>query len=718
MNNRIDPPPIWQPCDSGDGILWLIMNDAKRSVNLLSIEALEALSTTLQELRIHPPKALVIRSGKPSGFIAGADVAAFANERHPIRLMAYIRLGHEVMDTLANLPFPTVAVIHGHALGGGLELALACRHRVVVDDPTTRLGLPEVQLGIHPGFGGSVRLPALIGHAAAMKLMLTGRTLSAREAVRLGLADLAVPPRHLETAILDLLSTAASRRTCSGFRSRLLVHWPLRPLAALAWHRATESKAPAHHYPAPHALIDLWHQHANNPQAMLEAEQKSVAALATTQTARHLTRLFFLRERMKGMGKGSLAGIHHLHVVGAGVMGGDIAAWVALKGIRVTLQDSHPTRLGPAFKRAAELFSRKAGGWRQAREAMDRLIPDLNGDGVAKADLVIEAISENLSAKQALLIELESRLKPEALLATNTSALSLQELALVLKRPERLFGLHFFNPVEKMGLIEVVSGPLTHEETTKRGCAFAVSLDRLPLLVQDSPGFLINRLLMPYLLEAVLMASEGFSVASVDAAARGFGMPMGPLLLADQVGLDIILSVCENLSVNLNCAAPTLLRERVNSGHLGKKSGQGFYHHPPGKPARPVQSGRQAPEDTVDRLILPMVNAAMTTLRQGVVTDADLLDAGMVFGAGFAPFRGGPLSYAKSLGKEEVTRRLREISIRSNGRLEVDSGWKTFDFATETIPVEKGHEQEYHKRTTYYFTTVGKNLIRLIPGTG
>lgn len=717
MDNNLDSKRIWHLQDAGEGVLWLVMDDPDRSVNLLSHAALEELFTILFGLWEHPPKALVIRSGKKSGFIAGADVAAFEQESDPAKLTGYVQLGHSVMEILDALSFPTLAVIHGHCLGGGLELALACRYRVVVDDPSTRLGLPEVQLGIHPGFGGTVRLTRLIGHVSGLSMMLSGRTLNAKEALSMGLADVVVPLRQLEAAVVGVLAQPP-KRVQPAFWTLALSRWPIRSLAAWVWHRVVESRAPQADYPAPHALIDLWQRYAHNPASMLIAEGESVVRLAQSSTARHLTRLFFLQERLKGLGKGSCSVACRLHVVGAGVMGGDIAAWCALKGMTVTVQDANAARLGPMFKRAAQLFARKAGGKRQAQEAMDRLIPDPHGDGVVKADVIIEAISENLTAKQNLLRQLESRMQADAVLATNTSALSLGDLASVLLKPERLVGMHFFNPVDKMRLMEVVRGPQTSEAAVMRGCAFAVSVDRLPLPVKDAPGFLINRLLMPYLLEAVLMASEGVSVVAVDDAARVFGMPMGPLLLADQVGLDIVLSVSETLSAHLNSATPSLLRELVAAGHLGKKTGQGFYHHSPGKQPKPVVSGRRAPEDVVDRLILPMVNTAVALLREGIVADGDLLDAGMVFGAGFAPFRGGPLSYARALGREEILGRLMSIEAQFGERFVVDEGWKTFDFWGQNSRLEKSHAQESLRRSGRDSAQLGQNVVRFVPRAG
>ncbi|MBF0589225.1 MAG: 3-hydroxyacyl-CoA dehydrogenase family protein [Magnetococcales bacterium] len=411
---------------------------------------------------------------------------------------------------------------------------------------------------------------------------------------------------------------------------------------------------------------------------MMREEAASVSRLIVGDISKQLVRIFFLSERLKAFGKRTNSEPKRVHVVGAGVMGGDIAAWCALRGLTVTLQDMAPDRLAPALKRARQLYQKKLRHPRLIQEAMDRLRPDIAGDGVAKADVVIEAIAENLKAKQGLFQALEPHLKSGALLASNTSSLPLEKLGEGLAHPEQLIGLHFFNPVAKMPLLEVVSSATTDPESAAKGFAFAQAIGRLPLPVKSAPGFLVNRLLMPYMLEAVQLASEGVSFAHIDTVAKSFGMPMGPLALADTVGLDICLSVAEVLAEHLEHPVPITLREMVELGQLGRKTGEGFYHHDKKKVGAPTRrQSLEPPEEEVrDRLILPLLNEAVACLRQEVVKDADLLDAGVVFGTGFAPFRGGPMGYLASQGIETIINRLKELEAKHGARFKPDPGWQ------------------------------------------
>ncbi|HEB99040.1 MAG TPA: 3-hydroxyacyl-CoA dehydrogenase, partial [Thiotrichales bacterium] len=367
-----------------------------------------------------------------------------------------------------------------------------------------------------------------------------------------------------------------------------------------------------------------------------------------------------------------------VHVVGAGVMGGDIAAWCALRGLKVTLQDQSPERIAPAMDRARKLFQKKLRDRRRVTAAMDRLVPDHRGRFVGQADLVIEAIFEDQEAKQVLFRDLEPRLKPDVLLASNTSSIPLERLAEALERPERLVGLHFFNPVARMQLVEIVRGEASSPEALQRAADFTRHIDRLPLPVASSPGFLVNRVLMPYLLEAVELVEEGVPPAAVDRAALDFGMPMGPIELADTVGLDICLHVARILGEALGLAVPARLQSLVDAGHLGRKSGQGFYRWSKGKPVKP-SARREAPADAADRMILRLLNEAVACLREGVVEDADLLDAGMIFGTGFAPFRGGPMHYALRQGIDDMRCRLDDLTARHGSRFTPDPGWETLE---------------------------------------
>ena len=666
----------WQSVRDRDGIVWLTLDRAERNVNTLSGEVLAELDRFLNDVVSTPPTGLVIRSGKENGFIAGADVTEFSAITDRDQALALIGQGQSILARLEGLPFPTLCLIHGFCLGGGLELALACRWRIAAATPETRLGLPEVNLGIHPGFGGTVRLTRLIGPLRALELMLTGRSVDSRQARKIGLVDYAVPVRHLENAARATILHAPSPVPPGPFIT-LCNSALFRPPIAWYLKRQVAKRANLAHYPAPFALIDLWARHGNDPGAMYRAEASSVAGLVTGQTSRNLVRLFLLRERLRGLGREGAYAPRHLHVVGGGVMGGDIAAWCALQGLRVTVQDVDLNRLGKVMARAAALFRKKLREPRLVTAALDRLIPDPAGNGIRWADVVIEAIFEDADAKRALYRSIEPHMKSDAILATNTSSIPLEELAPALARPERLVGLHFFNPVAKMELIEVVQGSATAPETVARAAALAGAVGRLPLPVKSSPGFLVNRILMPYLLEAVLMEAEGVPAPAIDRTAVGFGMPVGPITLADTVGLDICLAVARILAGHLGSAVPKRLEELVAAGHLGKKSGRGFYEYREGKAVVPdTGKGDQPPADLERRLMLRLVNEAVACLREGVTTDADLLDAGVVFGTGFAPFRGGPLRYLHEEGGEKLRNELAELARRHGDRFAPDAGWK------------------------------------------
>lgn len=658
-------------------IVWLSIDRADASANVLTETVLKEFVALLDEIQALQPRALVIRSAKASGFIAGADIRDFTPM--PSRAVAHslIKRGQAAFDKLDGLACTTVCLIRGFCLGGGLELALACDVRIACEDDSTRLGLPEIKLGIHPGFGGTARLVPLIGDLAALDLMLTGRTVRPRVARRLRLVDYVVPERQL-VAAARRVALDPPRRNPLPLWKRLTNQAWLRP--ALAWwlKRRVAVKANPAHYPAPGALIELWRRHGDNQHAMLEAEAESVADLLVGDTAQNLVRVFLLQERLKSLGKGAEFRARHVHVIGAGVMGGDIAAWCASRGLRVSLQDQSPERIAPAVGRAYRLFCKRLKDKRKVTAAMDRLIPDVDGQLVARADVVIEAIFEDREAKRELFRFLEPRLKPGALLATNTSSIPLEELAECLQEPQRLVGLHFFNPVVRMQLIEVVQGKQTDTAVARAAMAFARQLDRLPLPVISSPGFLVNRVLMPYLLEAVQLVEEGVPAILIDRAATDFGMPMGPVELADTVGLDICLHVAGILGEELGLPVPERLKTLVAAGRLGRKSGAGFYQYRQGKPVPERGSSVQtAPADLCDRLILRYLNEAMACRREGVVAEADLLDAGMIFGTGFAPFRGGPLHYVAAAGKDAMIGRLHEMQSRYGSRFAPDPGWQT-----------------------------------------
>ncbi|AHV92411.1 3-hydroxyacyl-CoA dehydrogenase NAD-binding domain-containing protein [Bordetella holmesii] len=627
----------WRLERESDGLAWLVLDRADSSVNALSADVMAEFAHVLDHLDSAPPKGLIIRSAKPGGFVVGADIEEFAHLATPEDARALVERGWNLFARLARVHYPTLALIHGQCLGGGLELALACRYRVVADAPSTALALPEVMLGIFPGWGGMLRLPALIGAPAALDMMLTGRRVDARRAAALGLADARVPERLLRQAARQMVLSAKPARRARALAA-LTNRWPLRGIIAARARKTIAQKDPQGHYPAPAAIVEIWERHHGN--ALRAAHL--LARIIQSPTARNLLRVFRLQERLKANARGQSA-IDHVHVIGAGVMGADIAAWCAYKGLTVTLQDMSMERIAAAIKRAGTLFSRRLKDRRQARAAFDRLIPDPQGNGVSRADLVIEAISEQVQAKQALYRQIEPRLKPGALLATNTSSLSLATLLEGLLDPQRLVGVHFFNPVAKMPLVEVI-GAAGNEAAQSRACAFVGQLGKLPLPVRDAPGFLVNAVLAPYMLEAMRCLDEGMTPETVDAAMTRFGMPMGPLELADTVGLDIVLAAGSQLAGPQ--APPRCLAERIARGDLGRKTGQGFYRWQNDQPQRGTPG--QAQPGLAQRLITPLIDRTQVLVDTGVVADADLADAGVIFGTGFAPFTGGPLHYRQS----------------------------------------------------------------------
>lgn len=669
----------WVPEIRDDGVVVLSFDRAGTSVNAFSQDALIELGDLIERIAIDPPKAVVIRSAKPSGFIAGADLKEFQEYDRKGTTNDAIRRGQATFQKLAELPCPTVAAIHGFCMGGGTEISLACRYRVASGDPSTRIGLPEVKLGIFPGWGGTARLPRLIGAPAAMDLMLTGRTVSASVARAMGLVDKVVEQAALLDAAIELARTGVQRPFKQRATAWASNTWLARKLLAPQMLKQVARKAKKDQYPAPFALIDVW-QNAGGKgiQGRLDAERRGVVKLAGSPTAHNLIRIFFLTERLKGLG-GKDHGIKHVHVVGAGVMGGDIAAWSAYKGFEVTLQDREQRFIDGALGRAQELFAKKVRDESKRPAVAARLKSDLDGVGVSAADLVIEAIIENPEAKRALYQSVEPHLKPDALLTTNTSSIPLDELREHIAAPARFAGLHYFNPVALMPLVEIVRHDRLDETTVKRLAAFCKALDKFPVPVAGTPGFLVNRVLFPYLLEAATAYAEGIPGAVIDKAAVKFGMPMGPIELIDTVGLDVAAGVAAELSPFLGLQVPAALAA-VEPGKRGKKDGEGLYKwtqtEKGSRAVKPdVPAGYQAPSDLEDRLILPLLNESVACLHEGVVADADLLDAGVIFGTGFAPFRGGPIMHVRATGADALFERLKTLQARHGDRFAPRPGW-------------------------------------------
>lgn len=665
----------WRLESDANRIGWLCFDQQDAGANTLSGETMAELEICLDKLEKSALKGLVIHSGKTRGFIAGADINEFPALDSEARAYAVTRQGQHILAQLEALPFPSVAVLNGFALGGGLELALACTRRLAIEGNEPVFGLPEVQLGLHPGFGGTVRLTRLIGVRRAMDMMLTGRSIRPAQAMSYGLVDAVVSEnnwRHLAA----LLVTDGGRSDPAPWLDRLLALPLFRPKLARNMRHKVSAKAPEDHYPAPHALIALWEQHGGSAtSAAYEAEAESFARLVMTPCSRNLVRVYFLRERLKKLVVNTPL-VTRVHVIGAGVMGGDIAAWCALRGIEVSLQDRELKYIEPALERGRKFFERKLRQPEAVAAATARLSADVHGRGAATADVVIEAIFEDLAAKRELFARVEPQLKAGAILATNTSSIPLEDLSDCLKDPGRLIGLHFFNPVAQLPLVEVVAATVSSRAAVDTGIGFARQIGKLPLPCRSHPGFLVNRILAPYIAEALELLREGLPAAEIDLAATDFGMPMGPIELADSVGLDVSAHVARILAPVIGRQVAPEIEELVRQKHLGLKSGQGFYTYRERKPVRPSLAPGSSDPRVQERLVLALLNEAANCLHEGIVADADLVDAGVIFGTGFAPFRGGPLNHARTAGVDALVGRISELAIQHGSRFQPSPGWK------------------------------------------
>jgi 3-hydroxyacyl-CoA dehydrogenase/enoyl-CoA hydratase/3-hydroxybutyryl-CoA epimerase len=656
------------------GIVWLRIDKADSSANVLSTEVMTELSSVIEALHAKTPRGLVLFSGKANGFIMGADINEFTAVDSIELAYEVTRQGQLLFDRIESLGCPTVAALNGFTMGGGLELAMSFDYRVGLAGTKKVLGLPEVKLGLHPGFGGTVRAVQICGVRPAMQIMLTGNPITVEKGRRIGLIDRIATEDNWRQAARELISAAKPRRR-PPFVERVLSLPFVRPFIRPMLIKQVASKARRDHYPAPYAMIDLWARYGASAKTGYEAEAKSFSELMLTSTSRNLVRVFFLQNKLKGQGNKTSRKVRRVHVIGAGVMGGDIASWCALRGLDVTLQDREQKYIDPALQRAEKLFAKRVRDENDRKEVTARLRSDVDGAGVADADLIIEAIFENLEAKKALYEVIEQSMKDEAILASNTSSIRLEDLRTNLRSPERFIGVHFFNPVAQMPLVEIVRCADTSQEALDLGFGFVKGIGKFPLECNSSPGFVVNRILAPYMTEAMHLVAEGVPLAEIDRAAVAFGMPMGPIELVDSVGLDVVLHVSKVLGAKMEGPVPEKLVGMVDDGKLGRKSGQGFYEWVDGKAQKPAADGSGVPEDIEDRLILPFVNEAVACLTDGVVSDADLLDAGVIFGTGFAPFRGGPIHYARERGVDQVTSRLEALAERHGARFAPHSGW-------------------------------------------
>lgn len=630
-----------------------------KSANVIDAAFLDELEMALRAVRRVGAKGLVFLSAKPSIFVAGADLESLGKIRGEA-LAALVERGQRLFGEIASLGIPTVAAIHGAALGGGLELALACERRLASDDPATTLGLPETQLGLLPAWGGSTRLPRLVGLPKALDLILTGKALPAKAARKIGLVDEVVPKERLRSRVLALLAEPLPKR-----KSHFLTNNPVSAsLLRLLTKRRLLEKTRGN-YPAPLAALEVMSHGSwgadRDIEASLARERDAFLALSETDATRHLLRLFFLQEKAKhfrfdeSIAPRSLPPIHRTAVIGAGVMGAGIAQAFASRGFPAILADLDPSRVAAGMKSVSKLFDeavkRRIFTAHEARRKLDLVSPTAERVPLHRCDLVVEAAVEDLAVKQRIFADLCARTSPETILATNTSALSVTALAGAegVTHPERIIGLHFFNPVSRMKLVEIVVTGFTSPETVERVLAFVRGLGKIPVVVKDSPGFLVNRILMPYLIEAGRLAESGVPVATIDHAMLDYGMPMGPLRLLDEIGLDVAAHVAETMTASFGdrFALPDILTRLLEQGHFGRKSGRGFYRHETGKAIHETvaESQDHLPEAPAiaTRLASLMTREAKRCLEEGIVRDAGTIDLAMILGTGYAPFRGGPL---------------------------------------------------------------------------
>jgi 3-hydroxyacyl-CoA dehydrogenase/enoyl-CoA hydratase/3-hydroxybutyryl-CoA epimerase len=650
----------WRFSVDRQGIAWAAFDREGESQNSFSRRALEELGAIVEAVergaRDRTVRGLVIISGKEKGFIVGADVREFEQLTSEREVVESVSLVNGYLDRIERMPVPVVCCIHGFCLGGGLELALACHWRIATRDDATRLGFPEVRLGIFPGFNGTARSIRQAGALAAMPLMLTGSMIRAGAARGMGLVDeLAPSPLNLPWMARRAIERKRKSKPVAFWKD-LARQWPVRELLARKMRADTAKKVRPDHYPAPFRLIDLFQTHGGNLEGMKAAETRAFAPLMMSDTSRNLRRVFKLMEMLKAQAPKDLPFKPlRVHVIGAGVMGADIAGWCVASGMEVSLQDVNADQIAKGIAAQKKLFARKFRTKPQRDAAAARLLADPNGANIGRADVVIEAIVERLEAKQNLFKSIEGRLKPGAVLATNTSSIMIEEIARPLADPGRLIGIHFFNPVAQMPLVEVIRGADTREEEVQKGCAFVTAIDKFPLVAKSSPGFVVNRVLGPYMMGALQRVERGEPKEKIDEAARTFGMPMGPVELADTVGLDVIASVGNILK--MAPAGGSALDRMVAAGKLGKKSGEGFYVWKDGKPqkAKPEKPWDKGELERLGReLVDPLIREAERVRDEKIVESGDLVDAGIIFGTGFAPFRGGPLHFAANEVRSNV----------------------------------------------------------------
>jgi 3-hydroxyacyl-CoA dehydrogenase / enoyl-CoA hydratase / 3-hydroxybutyryl-CoA epimerase len=682
--------------DIEDGVAVLRLADPGRPVNVLSRGLVEEIAGILDRLERggEGVEGVVLISGKPGSWIAGADIEEFRTVTTAAEGEAMSLAGHALLNRLEKLPFPVVAAIDGVALGGGVEVALACTYRIATDNPKTKLGLPEVQLGLLPGAGGSQRLPRLVGIRTALDLMLTGKQLDARRAKSAGLVDEVVPV----AVLLDVAKRAAkeiakgSREPRAG-RPRGSPQWieNLPGMRAFIFKKAREGVMSKTHgvYPAPLRILEMVQKGLDRPlDEALAMEAKAFGELSVTPESRSLVHLFFATTAAKndpGLGEDAEAvDVERLAIVGAGFMGAGIAAVSSEAGMTVRLKDVTPENAAKGLKTARDIVSKRARKRKKARREVvqltDRIEATHEYTGFRQAELVVEAVFEDLDLKHSVIREIEAASSPTTVLGTNTSTIPISRLAEASSRPETVLGLHFFSPVEKMPLLEIIITPKTAAWAAATAHRYAKKIGKTPVVVNDGPGFYVNRILGPYMNEATLLLEEGASLQAVDRAMIEWGFPVGPITLYDEVGLDVAAKSAKILMAAFGdrIKATTVVQKMVDDDRLGRKNGRGFFRYEEGKKAGPDESvyaligspprKEFTREEIQERLGLGMINEAVRCLEDGILRSARDGDVGAVMGIGFPPFRGGPFWYLQQVGADHVLERLRALEEKHGPR--------------------------------------------------
>lgn len=664
----------WHAIKDEHEIVWLTLDNKDSTVNSLSLTVFNELREILIKLEkdVHIKiKGLVIQSAHKEGFSGGVDINLFKDLGTAELASDLARKGQAIFNQIHMLSCPTLALINGYCVGGGLELALACDYRIVLNDTKIKIGLPEVKLGIHPGFGGTVRLLKLINLYKAFDLILTGRIISGIYAKKIGLIDELVPKRHITKAINHYLLKKPLPKKQPMINKILHLDF-IRPFIGKMITKKLEKNLNKEHYPAQYAVIDNWVLSNINSSKAYETEAKSIGKFLVSENVNNLVRVFFLKEKLHHIAKSVNYKPKHVHIIGSGVMGGSIGAICAACGYRVTIQDKNLKAISNTFRRANDYFEKTLGQEHLIVKARDNLMPDLEGLGVYIADFIIEAVDENEKLKLEIISKMENEAKKDVILVTTSSAISLSNLNKNMKDKSRLVRMYFFNPVTKIPLVEMSFFEKVDQKIKDRAISFVGGLGKLPLEVQNSPGFLTFRVIVPYIMESITMYNEGHAPELIDKAAKDFGMFIGPIELADIIGLDVCKKSFEYLGVEV----PMIINEMIDNGNLGKKSNKGFYEYKNGVSIKKkIDESSALPHDATDRLITIILNEAVKCLREGIVSSEDLLDAGLVFGLGFAPFLGGPMNYIKGKNRSVIKNKLVDLKEKYGARFTPDEGW-------------------------------------------